>query len=491
MTLDQEQCYRAVKARDARFDGVFFTGVHTTGIYCRPSCPASTPKRANVSFYRTAAAAQEARLRACRRCRPDASPGSPEWDVRADTVGRAMQMIRDGAVERDGVGGLAARLGYSGRHVTRMLRAEVGAGPLALARSERAHTARILIETTPMPMSDIAYAAGFSSIRQFNDSIRQVYAMTPSQMRGAGRGRRAGRIALRLAVRRPFDRAGLLAFLARRAIAGVESVEGDTYARVLGLPNGPGVVVLSLHDDHVDCELELTNLADTAMAVGRCRQLLDLDADPVAIGDVLGADRVLGPYVASAPGLRLPGQADGFEVAVRAVVGQQVSVARASKLLGDYAQAWGVPVGLELAATHGLTHVFVNASTMAEAQTIDLRMPRARGRALIAIAQAVADGKLDLDPGADRNAARADLLAIPGIGPWTADYILMRALSDPDVMLETDLFIRRTLDALGVTSEQTQSWRPWRSYAAMHLWRASAQLARPDREEAEIDRSTT
>lgn len=476
MINDHEQCYRAVLSRDARFDGVFFTAVKTTGIYCRPSCPATTPKPENVVFYATAAAAHEAGFRACRRCRPDTTPGSPEWDVRADAIGRAMRMIRDGVIEREGVEGLASRLGYSQRHVNRMLTEELGAGPLALARSGRAHTARVLIETTSMAMSDIAFAAGFSSIRQFNDSIRQVYASTPSAMRGKRSATPTGRITLRLAVRRPFHRQGLLDFLGMRAIGGVEHVEGDSYARVMNLPHGVGVAALTLRDDHVDCELELADLRDMAVAVARCRQLLDLDADPVAIEDILSADPVLAPLVAAAPGLRLPSQVDGFEVAVRAIVGQQVSVAGARTILGRFAVAYGSPVSLELAARHGLTHAFATAEAMAEADPTSLSMPTSRARALIGVAQAVADGKIDLGPGADRQQLRTDLIALPGIGPWTADYIGMRALADPDVMLETDLIIRRVLTAYGLTADDTERWRPWRSYAAMHLWRASADL---------------
>lgn len=477
MIQDHEQCYRAVQSRDARFDGVFFTAVKTTGIYCRPSCPATTPKSQNVVFYATAAAAHEAGFRACRRCRPDTTPGSPEWDVRADAVGRAMRMIRDGVVERDGVDGLANRLGYSQRHVNRMLTEELGAGPLALARSGRAQTARVLIETTSMAMADIAFASGFSSIRQFNDSIRQVYDRTPTEMRGKrGTTTPSGRVSLRLAVRRPFHREGLLGFLGMRTIAGVEHIDGDTYARVLNLPHGAGIAALTLHDDHVDCELELEDLRDTAVAVARCRRLLDLDADPVAIELILSADAVLAPLVASARGLRLPSQVDGFEVAVRAIVGQQVSVAGARTILGRFAVAYGTPVRLELATAYGLTHAFATPAAMAEAEPTTLSMPTSRARALIGVAQAVADGKIDLDPGADREKLRADLIALPGIGPWTADYIGMRALADPDIMLDTDLIIRRMLAAYGLTADDTARWCPWRSYAAMHLWRASADL---------------
>jgi len=476
MHTDHERCYRAASSRDARFDGVFYVGVKTTGIYCRPSCPAVTPKSENVTFYATAAAAQDAGFRACRRCRPDTTPGSPEWNVRADAVGRAMRLIADGVVEREGVDGLASRLGYSQRHVTRMLTQELGAGPLALARSNRAHAARILIETTDMPMSDIAFAAGFASIRQFNDSVRHVYALSPTEMRGRRRSTPTGRVTLRLAVRQPFHVEGLLDFLGGRLIAGVERIDGRTYARVLRLPHGLGAVQLTLHDDHVACELELADLRDTAVAVQRCRRLLDLDADPLAIDEVLSDDPLLAPLVAAAPGLRLPSQVDGFEVAVRAIVGQQVSVAGARTILGRFAQAYGTPVTFDLAASHGLTHAFATPEALAEADDTGLSMPRSRARALIGVAQAVADGKIELDPGADRDAVRADLVALPDIGPWTADYICMRALAHPDVMLETDLIIRRMLERHGVEPERTERWKPWRSYAAMHLWRASVDV---------------
>ncbi|KQV76117.1 AraC family transcriptional regulator [Aeromicrobium sp. Root344] len=478
MHTDHERCYRAAASRDARFDGVFYVGVRTTGIYCRPSCPAVTPKRENVTFYASAAAAQDAGFRACRRCRPDTTPGSPEWNVRADAVGRAMRLIADGVVEREGVEGLASRLGYSQRHVTRMLTQELGAGPLALARSNRAHAARVLIETTEMPMSDVAFAAGFASIRQFNDSVRHVYALSPTEMRGRRRSTPTGRVTLRLAVRQPFHVDGLLDFLGGRLIAGVERIDGRTYARVMRLPHGLGAVQLTLHDAHVDCELELADLRDTAVAVQRCRRLLDLDADPLAIDEVLAADPLLAPLVAAAPGLRLPSQVDGFEVAVRAIVGQQVSVAGARTILGRFAETYGTPVAFDLAASHGLTHAFATPEALAEADDTALSMPRSRARALIGVAQAVADGKIELDPGADREAVRADLVALPGIGPWTADYISMRALAHPDVMLETDLIIRRMLERHGVEPERTERWKPWRSYAAMHLWRASADVER-------------
>ncbi|KAA1423635.1 DNA-3-methyladenine glycosylase 2 family protein [Mumia zhuanghuii] len=483
MKLDEDRCYRAVDAKDARFDGVFYTAVTSTGIYCRPSCPARTPKRENVRFYTTAAAAHDAGFRACRRCRPDAAPGSPEWDVRADTVGRAMRLIRDGVVESDGVPGLADRLGYSTRHVHRILVDEVGAGPLAIARSDRAHHARILLETTDVAVTDVAFAAGFSSVRQFNDTLRTVYASTPSELRESARRRTrrttrpssSGRIELRLAVRRPFAYEQLLGWLAARAVPGLETVREGTYARTLRLPHGPGVVALTPAEDHVRCVLELTDLRDTMSAVTRCRSMLDLDADPVAIDEVLGTDPLLGAAVRATPGMRVPGHVDGYELAIRAVVGQQVSVAGARTTLARIVAAHGAVLDAEshpLAAAYALTHVFPEPDALAAVEPTGLGMPRARASTVIGLSDAVAVGKLDIGPSADRSALREQLLELRGIGPWTADYVLMRAARDPDVMLATDLVIRRRLDALAVPSgtDPTTSWSPWRSYAAMHLW---------------------
>ncbi|TDC67882.1 DNA-3-methyladenine glycosylase 2 family protein, partial [Micromonospora sp. KC606] len=337
MELDFERCYRAVDSRDQRFDGWFYTGVTSTGIYCRPSCPAMTPKRRNVRFFPSAAAAQGAGLRACRRCRPDAAPGSPQWDVRADVVGRAMRLIADGVVDRDGVPGLASRLGYTERHLHRMLRAELGAGPLALARAQRAQTARILIETTELGLAEIAFAAGFGSVRQFNDTVREVYGTVPSGLRAA-RGRRpavggTGTITLRLAYRPPLHAAALLGFLAVRALPGVEAVRDGTYRRGLRLPHGTAEVALTPLDGHVRATLRLADMRDLAPAVARCRRLFDLDADPEAVDAVLAADPALADAVTAEPGVRLPRAVDGFEIAVRAVVGQQVSVRAAHTTL--------------------------------------------------------------------------------------------------------------------------------------------------------------
>jgi AraC family transcriptional regulator of adaptative response / DNA-3-methyladenine glycosylase II len=477
--LDHETCYRAVSSRDARFDGWFVTAVTTTGIYCRPSCPATTPRRRNVTFHPTAAAAQLAGFRACRRCRPDASPGSPEWNVRSDTVARAMRLVADGTVDRDGVTGLAARVGYSERQLHRLLTEEVGAGAQSLARAQRAHTARVLIETTAMAFSEVAFAAGFASIRQFNDTVRAVFAATPRDLRTAaarrpGAGSPApGSLSLRLPVRPPFDGPGLMRLLASKAVAGVEDADGSGYRRALQLPRGEATISLRPAADHVACELRLADPRDVVPAVARARRLLDLDADAAAVDKVLGADPLLAPLVAAWPGMRVVGAVDGFEMAVKAVVGQQVSVAGARTVTARLVAAYGKPV---TAPDGAVTHQFPTAEALAAADPTTLPMPRSRGRTLVALSAAVAEDALDLDAGADRDATTAALLALPGIGPWTADYVRMRALGDPDVLLTTDLGVRRGLERLGSAGDPRSAaatgehWRPWRSYALMHLW---------------------
>lgn len=478
---DFEQCYRAVSAKDGRFDGWFVTAVETTGIYCRPSCPAVTPKRRNVRFLPSAAAAQRAGFRACKRCRPDASPGSPEWNVRADVVGRAMRLIADGSVDRDGVGGLAQRLGFSERHLNRLLVAELGAGPLALARAQRAHTARLLIETSTLPFTEVAFAAGFPSIRQFNETVREVFATTPSELRRSSTHRgdpATGELTLRLRHRPPLDGAGLIGFLGMRAVPGVELVEGGTYRRVLALPHGPGIVALTPREAHVDCTLRLRDMRDLAAAVQRCRRLLDLDADPLAVVAALGDDELIGGLVRATPGLRVPGAVDGAELAVRAVLGQQVTVSGARTLAARLAAAHGEPLAdtLPSCAPDDLSHAFPTAAALAALDPETLPMPRARGRALVGMCAALAAGDVRLDPGADRDATRAQLLALPGIGPWTAEYVAMRALGDPDAFPATDLGIRHALAGLDAPHDSrsaaaiAEPWRPWRAYAALHLW---------------------
>ena len=369
--LDSEACYRAVSSRDRRFDGVFYTAVRTTGIYCRPSCPARTPAARNVEFHPTAAAAQAAGFRACKRCLPDATPGSPEWDVAADVAGRAMRLISDGVVDRGGVDALAARVGYTPRHLSRLLTAELGAGPLALARARRAQTARVLIETTDLQFAEIAFAAGFASIRQFNDTIREVYALSPTELRGRRGGAHpsTGTVTMRLAVRTPYAGRDLLAFLALRAVPGVETAGEGWYARTLALPHGTGTVRLDIgdHDEpgqtaFVLATFALDDLRDTTAGVERVRRLLDADCDPVAVDEVLGRDPLLGPLVAARPGLRVPGHVDGNEIAVRAVLGQQVTVGAARTIAGRLTAELGKPVARP---DGGLTHLFPDVATLA------------------------------------------------------------------------------------------------------------------------------
>jgi AraC family transcriptional regulator of adaptative response / DNA-3-methyladenine glycosylase II len=480
MDLDQDACYRAVKGRDRRFDGMFYTAVSTTGIYCRPSCPAVTPRRRNVSFFRTAAGAQGAGFRACRRCLPDATPGSPEWDVAADVASRAMRLVSDGVVEREGVEGLAGRLGYSTRQLNRVVTQEFGAGPLALARSRRAQTARVLIETTDLTFTDIAFAAGFASVRQFNDTIREVYAATPTRLRTTAGSRRSigasGTIHTRIAVREPFAAEDLHRFLALHAVQGIEATGPDWYERSLRLPHGPGVVRLDLRDrpaGQVACTFTLTDARDLAAASERTRRLLDADCDPVAVDEALSEDPALAPLVAARPGLRVPGQLDGVETAVQTVLGQQVSLASARTAAGRLVEAYGEP--LALGGGHSVSRLFPTAADIAALDPEDpaaLRMPRSRARALVGLAGALDRGEVRLDRSAGRVETRAAMLALPGIGPWTADYVAMRALGDPDAFLPTDIGVRNAATTLGLDDVvgRSDSWRPWRSYALMRLW---------------------
>ncbi|MFF0817447.1 DNA-3-methyladenine glycosylase 2 family protein [Rhodococcus sp. NPDC003318] len=487
MNLDFDRCYRAVSSRDARFDGQFITAVRTTGIYCRPSCPAITPKPGNVTFLPTAAAAQQAGYRACRRCLPDAAPGSPQWNVRSDLVARAMRLIRDGEVERGGVDGLSATLGYSARQLGRALTAELGAGPLALARAHRAHTARLLVETTTMPMSDIAFAAGFSSIRQFNDTVREVFAATPTQMR-AGAARRspgpppaAGSVSLRLPYRPPLDRAWFDWFLAAHAVPGLERWSDGDYRRVLRLPRGVGVAAVRFEDDHVRTDLTLHDMRDLAPAVARLRHLLDLDADPEAVDEALRTDPRLRPAVDAAPGIRVPGCVDPSELLLRTMIGQQISVSAAVTHTARLVAELGDPI-----EDPYLTHAFPDAATIATRGREVLTGPARRIDAVVAVAGALAGGTVALHPGRDPDELRTDLLTLRGVGPWTADYVVMRTLADPDVLLGTDLVAVRGAGLLGVRLDDTDRWAPWRSYASMHLWR-TALLARRNPAPAESE----
>jgi AraC family transcriptional regulator of adaptative response / DNA-3-methyladenine glycosylase II len=476
MQFDADHCHRAFETKDARFDGWFFAGVTSTGIYCRPSCPARTPKRENRRFFLTAAAAQAAGFRACKRCRPDASPGSPEWDTRADLVGRLMRLIGDGVVDREGVTGLASRVGFSERHVHRCLVDAVGAGPLALARAQRAQAARILLETTDLRMAPLALAAGFASIRQFNDTVREVFASTPTELRrrarrGDGKRSPADGIRLRLPYRAPFEGEELIAFLGARAVPGLEEIVDGAYRRSLRLPHGAGVAELRPADDHVQATLHLDDLRDLGPAVQRCRRLLDLDSDPQTIVDHLAHDSLLGPLVQAKPGRRVPGHVDAHELAIRAVLGQQVSLAGAATLASRLTQAHGEPLAQPLG---GVTHLFPSAEALARADIAG--MPASRVTAIKTLAKALATGEIDLGAGTDRDKAQRQLLALPGVGPWTVSYIAMRALRDPDAFLAGDLGIRKALELLqqdpspAGALKLAEHWRPYRAAASQHLW---------------------
>jgi AraC family transcriptional regulator of adaptative response / DNA-3-methyladenine glycosylase II len=487
MHQDSEACERAIRSRDPRFDGWFFCAVVTTGIYCRPSCPAR-PHRKNLRFYPSAAAAQQAGFRACKRCRPDASPGSPEWNFRSDLIARAMRLIADGVVDREGVTGLASRLGYSVRQIQRELSAEVGAGPLALARAQRAQTARVLLETSPLSMTDVAFAAGFASIRTFNDTVQEVFALSPTELRSlasdrAGpQGRRgmpglasspAGTLSLRLPFRKPFCPDNLFGHLAATAVPGVEEWRAGAYRRTIRLSHGHAVVALRPTPDHVACQISLTDQRDLTSAISRCRWMLDLDADPEAVDGVLSADPAMARLVASNPGRRVPRTVDPAEFAVRAVLGQQVSTAAArthgARLVRAYGDLVPDPGG-------GLTHLFPTAQTLTLMDPSDLAMPQSRRRTLMGLVEALAQGRLDLDLGADWREARVRLAALHGFGPWTVESIAMRSLGDPDAFMAGDLGIKLAAEKLGMPSaprgltDHSHLWRPWRSYAVQYLW---------------------
>ena len=548
MFADAEQCYLAVQSADARFDGVFYTAVTSTRIYCRPSCSARTPRAENCRFFPSAAAAQLAGFRACKRCRPDTVPGAPEWQSRSDIAARAVRLIADGLVDRDGVRGLAAAVGYSERQLNRVMHDALGAGPLALARSQRAHNARILIETTTMPFTEITYASGFSSIRQFNDTIREIYVATPTEMRSrrnASVDHRVGTdavwvpgmLALQLAYRPPIALEQLLAFLGARSLPGIEQLDGMTLTRSLRLPNGNGVVQMragrscadAVHGDSrrrsgsrterirsntLDVSMQLEDVRDLAPAVARVRRWFDLDADPVAIDEVLGRDPLLRAAVRVRPGMRVPGSVDATEMAVRAIVGQQVSVAGARTIVGRIVHRLGEPLserlagralgpvrpatnaGTNTATSSGInarllrleseagpaggpltdgsvvTSVFPSAAAIAEGDLTGVGMPTARIATVQRVCAAIAEGIVNLDAGADRAEVREQLLDLRGIGPWTADYLAMRALGDPDAFLPTDLGVRHAAAALGIDdiAAHAQRWRPWRAYGLMHLW---------------------
>ena len=481
MSFDER--YRVIESRDPRFDGQFVSAVRSTGIYCRPSCPARTARRENVSFFPTSAAAHEAGYRACKRCLPEAAPGSPEWNVRSDVAARAMRLIADGLVEREGVPGLAAQLGYSTRHLTRVLNSELGAGPLALSRAHRSHTARMLLVGTDLSMADVAFSAGFASIRQFNATVREVYDMAPMQLRARRRepvSALPGAIDLVLPHRGPMDATAIFAWQQARDIAGVTASTPTCYARTQRLPGGPAWFELRLDESgdvpRMRLRARLTSLGDLATLVARARRLFDLDADPLATEAELSKHPELAAAIAARPGLRVPGAVDPHEMLIRAMIGQQISVAAARTALTRLTDV----LGERIEPYQGLDRLFPSMEAIADRGAEVLRGPAARIRAITNVAAALASGELTLSAGDDNDEQRRRLLAMPGIGPWTADYVRMRVTGDPDVFLPGDAAVRNGAKKLGLPStpaalaERSKRAAPWRSYLTAHLWRLLA-----------------
>lgn len=488
--MDFAERYRVIESRDSRFDGQFVTAVRSTGIYCRPSCPARTPKQSNVTFYVTSAAAHEAGYRACKRCLPEAVPGTPEWNIRSDVAGRAMRLIADGVVDREGVPGLAAKLGYSTRQLSRTLSAELGAGPLSLARAARAQTARTLLTGTTLPLSEIAFASGFTSIRQFNDTITEVFATTPTHIRETSRKRLevgetdvpAGTIRLRLPFREPFDGPGIFAFIGGRAVPGVElysSGPHPSYARAIQLDHGAAYFKASWIGGEFVLEARMAELSDLPSLIARVRRLFDLDADPGAIDASLARDPHLAASAAATPGIRLPGALHGEEMLIRALVGQQISVKAARTWLSRLA-AVGSPTPSGLTSSmpddESIVGFFPTAAQIAEHGRDIMRGPAARISSFIGVIDKLAEGELEVGVADDPEELRERLVALRGVGPWTAGYVAMRVLSAPDILPPGDVALRTGARNLGIT-EPVESYAsalsPWRSYASLHFWNAS------------------
>jgi AraC family transcriptional regulator of adaptative response / DNA-3-methyladenine glycosylase II len=488
MDLSHDACYRAIQTRDARFDGRLFIGVHTTGIYCRPICPARTPKKENVSFYASAAAAQEAGFRPCLRCRPEASPDLAVWRGTANTVARAAQLIEAGALDDGSVDALATRLGVGERQLRRLFQQHVGASPIAVAQTRRILLAKQLIHQTNLPMAEIAMASGFGSVRRFNEAFQTLYKRPPAKLRGARRAaepdRRGNEIAIKLPYRAPYDWDTIVSFLAARAIPNVETVSGDAYARTIALGGEHGTIrVARGAGDWLNVTVDFPRVNALPAIIARVRRVFDLAADPAVIGAHLREDPKLAPLIAARPGLRVPGAWDGFELAVRAILGQQITVGAATRLAGILANTFGEKLANP---QPDLTRAFPSATTIAKADLSVLGMPGARIRSLTSLAAAVA-----ADPhifGARRGLDEAitQLRGLSGIGEWTAQYIAMRELREPDAFPASDIGLLRAMadkDGTRPTpawlSARAEKWRPWRAYAALHLWASDMTAPKP------------
>jgi AraC family transcriptional regulator, regulatory protein of adaptative response / DNA-3-methyladenine glycosylase II len=484
MDMDHIACYRAISTRDARFDGRLFVGVKTTGIYCRPICPARTPKFENTSFYPTAAAAQEAGLRPCLRCRPETSPDLAFWRGTTNTVSRALALIEAGGLDEADVEGLAGRLGIGARQLRRLFHQHVGASPIAVAQTRRILLAKQLIHETSLPMAEVALASGFNSVRRFNETFLQMFGRPPATLRrGRDHARReAGALSIRLAYRPPYDWDAMLSFLRDRAIPGVEAVSGDTYRRSIAIGGHCGVISVEPADkNRVNVSLRFPDMAALPQIIARVRRVFDLAADPDTVGVHLALDPVLAPLVAARPGMRVPGAWDGFELAVRAIFGQQITVPAATRLLGRLVEAHGAPLPAMVGNGEGLSHLFPSPLRLAKADLATLGMPNARATAVTSLARAISADPAIFSRSASLEETIAKLRSLPGIGEWTAQYIAMRELREPDAFPAADIGLMRAMaSADGKRPSPAQllaraeAWRPWRAYAALHLWAAGS-----------------
>jgi AraC family transcriptional regulator of adaptative response / DNA-3-methyladenine glycosylase II len=489
MDMDFEACRQAFLTRDARFDGRLFCGVRTTGIYCRPICPARPPKPQNMTFFPTAAAAQEAGFRPCLRCRPEASPDLGAWRGTSNTVSRAMALIEGGALDAGDVDALAGRLGVGERQLRRLFKQHLGASPIAVAQTRRVLLAKQLIQETRLPMAEVALASGFGSVRRFNESFLQLFGRPPGELRrlGGAETSGAGGITVRLPYKPPYDWDAIIGFLTARAIPGVEQVTPKSYARIFAVDGASGVMVIRLaKDDALTAEIHLPDLKALPAVIARIRRVFDLSADPVLIGAHLSQDPALAPLVAARPGLRAPGAWDGFEMATRAILGQQITVTAARNLAGRLVETYGEPFDHPAAAKLGLSRLFPRPARLIGQPISELGMPRARGAALEALARTVAEDPAIFAPRADLDSAIAALSALPGVGEWTAQYIALRELREPDAFPHADIGLMRAMagpDGVRPSPQELlargQAWRPWRAYAAQHLWAADPAAAQP------------
>ena len=485
MDMDRTACYRAISTRDARFDGRLFVGVQTTGIYCRPICPARTPKFENVSFYPSAAAAQEAGFRPCLRCRPETSPDLAFWRGTTNTVSRALALIEAGGLDEADVERLANRLGVGARQLRRLFHRHVGASPIAVAQTRRVLLAKQLIHETSLPMAEVALAAGFNSVRRFNETFLQLFERSPATLRrSSDKSRReTGALSVRLAFRPPYDWDAMLSFLGARAIPGVEVVSGNIYRRTIAIGDASGVISVAPADKNgINVSIRFPNMAALPQIIARVRRVFDLAADPDTIGAHLSLDPLLAPLVEARPGLRVPGAWDGFELAVRAIFGQQITVPAATKLLGRLVQAHGAPLAGATKDGEGLSHLFPSPARLARADLATLGMPNARAAAVTSLAAAISADPTIFGRGANLEEATAKLRALPGIGEWTAQYIAMRELREPDAFPAADIGLMRAMATAGgrrpspaALLSRAERWRPWRAYAALHLWAAGIQ----------------